>query len=81
MSDEIMKLVAQRKQLDETFRRKEKDLELHRLNWRDACKKIELHSHKTADRQKCVYRWRTLNKRVTRILEMEDKMIKFITDP
>jgi arginine utilization protein RocB len=42
MSDEIMKLVAQRKQLDETFRRKEKDLELHRLNWRDACKKIEL---------------------------------------
>jgi hypothetical protein len=42
MSDEIMKLVEQRKQLDETFSRKEKDLEQHRQNWRDACIKIEL---------------------------------------
>ena len=39
---EITELVEQRKQLDLLFLRKEKDLELHRLNWRDACKKIEL---------------------------------------
>ena len=38
----ITELVEQRKQLDLLFLRKEKDLELHRLNWRDACKKIEL---------------------------------------
>tara|TARA_R110002167_G_scaffold348343_1_gene559676 strand:- start:44 stop:295 length:252 start_codon:yes stop_codon:yes gene_type:complete len=42
MSMEITELVEQRKQLDLLFLRKEKDLELHRLNWRDACKKIEL---------------------------------------
>ena len=42
MSMKITELVEQRKQLDLLFLRKEKDLELHRLNWRDACKKIEL---------------------------------------
>ena len=42
MLEELKELVEQRKQLDQHFRRKEKDLESHRRNWRDACKKIEL---------------------------------------
>ena len=42
MSEDVSRLVEQRKQLDIEYESKKNNLEQHRLNWSSACKKIEL---------------------------------------